>query len=312
LNLNFSYRDSFGKALVKIGEKKKEIIVVDSDVSKSTYTKYFAEKFPDRFVSVGISEQDLIGFSSGLALGGKIPIAVAFSMFLMRAWEQIRNTIARDNLNVKIVGTHSGLSDFLDGSSHQAIEDISLIRILPNFIVLSPSDIVATEKLVYEMVNHYGPVYMRIGRDNSPKIYDENEEFKIGKSKILMEGEDILIISYGPMVAISQEVANSLKKKGFSISLMDLYSIKPFDEQAVTKYAKNVNHVVTIEEHNVDGGVGDMISSFLSSRIPKKVTKIGIKDSFGTSGRSYLELIEFFKLTPKFIEDKLRVISDEL
>jgi transketolase len=153
---------------------------------------------------------------------------------------------------------------------------------------------------------------MRIGRDNSPKIYDENEEFKIGKSKILMEGEDILIISYGPMVAISQEVANSLKKKGFSISLMDLYSIKPFDEQAVTKYAKNVNHVVTIEEHNVDGGVGDMISSFLSSRIPKKVTKIGIKDSFGTSGRSYLELIEFFKLTPKFIEDKLRVISDEL
>ncbi len=312
MNLVYSYRESLGKALVNIGEKKKEVIVVDSDVSKSTYTKYFAEKFPNRFVSVGISEQDLIGFSAGLALGGKIPIAVAFSMFLMRAWEQIRNTIARDKLNVKIIGTHSGLSDFLDGSSHQALEDISLIRVLPNFTVIAPSDIVSTEKLVYEMVDHKGPVYMRIGRDNSPKIYDNNEEFKIGKSKTLIEGNDILIISYGPMVEISKEVVNLLKKKGLSASLIDLYSIKPFDEENLLKMAYKSNLVVTIEEHNVNGGVGDMISSFLSFKLPRRVIKIGIEDSFGTSARNYLELIEFFRLTPKFIEDKLKVIYDEL
>lgn len=312
MNLNYSYRESLGRALVKLGEKKKEIVVVDSDVSKSTYTKYFAEKFPDRFVSVGISEQDLIGFSAGLSLGGKIPIAVAFSMFLMRAWEQIRNTIARDALNVKIIGTHSGLSDYLDGSSHQAIEDISLMRILPNFTVVVPSDFIATEKLVYRIVENKGPVYMRIGRDNSPKIYDENEDFEIGKEKVLEEGNDILLISYGPMVEISREVSSSLRKKGLSSTLIDFYSIKPFDENMILKYSAKTNMIAIIEEHNVNGGVGEMISSFLSTKNPKKVIRIGIEDSFGTSGRSYSELIEFFKLTPRFIEDKLRVMYNEL
>ncbi|MDP8003437.1 MAG: transketolase family protein [Caldisphaera sp.] len=311
--LDSSYRESLGKSLVEIGESNNDVVVVDSDVSKSTYTKYFAERFPDRFISVGISEQDLVGFASGLALGNKIPIAVTFSMFLMRAWEQIRNTIARDKLNVKLVGTHSGLSDFLDGSSHQSLEDIALMRILPNFIVLAPSDSISTKKLLYESIlNHIGPVYIRLGRDNSPRIYDDNEEFKIGRSKVICEGKDIAFFSYGPMVEIAKILSSNLKNKGISSTVIDFYSIKPFDEDTVLKFSKRSNYIVTLEEHNVIGGIGDLISSFLSFKNPKKVIKFGIEDKFGTSARSYFELLEFFKLLPHNIEKKLEVIINEL
>ena len=301
-----SFRKAFGEALVEAGYLNEDIIVLDADTPKSTWTKLFANTFPHRFINVGISEQDLVSTAAGLAIAGKIPVVAGFSMFLMRGWEQIRNTISRDHLNVKIVGTHSGLSDYMDGASHQCFEDIALMRVLPGFIVLVPGDEIATRKIVLEaLLEHKGPVYIRLGRDNAPKIYDEFEEFPIGKLKIIEDPGDIVLFSNGFTLGLALEVANELKRHGISAGVADVYTVKPLDKDGIIKLSKKVNLVVAIEDHSIYGGLGSAIAEVLSESYPKRILRIGIRDEFGVSARSFSQLIEYLGFTPVNIALKI-------
>lgn len=305
-----SYRRAFGEALVEAGARSKDVIVLDADTARSTGTIEFARRFPDRFINVGISEQDLVATAAGLAIAGKTPVATAFSMFMLRAWEQIRNTIARDRLNVKLVGTHSGLSDYMDGASHQCFEDIALMRVLPGFTVLVPSDPNSTRQLLLEAtLNHVGPAYIRLGRDNAPVIYSRQEEFVIGGSKVIEDGGEVVIFSCGAMVGVALEALRILREQGIRAGLVDVYSIKPVDRDTIIRQSRRANLVVTLEDHSIHGGLGSLVTEVLSSSAPRRVLMIGIPDSFGTSARSYQQLLEYMKLTPKHVA---RLIAGEL
>ncbi len=249
-----SFREAFGRALVEIGKENENVVVLDADVKSSTKTIYFEKAFPDRFFQLGISEQDLVSTAAGFAIAGRVPVASAFAAFMMRAWEQIRNTIARDNLNVKIVTTHSGFSDFMDGSSHQCLEDIALMRTLPNMGgVIVPADAYATRTLLRQIIeNEGGPFYMRLGRDHAVRVYDD-EELEIGKAEILREGEDIFLIACGPTVPIALEAAERLRDLSVG-GVADFHTIKPMDEGTLLKIAKKANLIVTLEEHSIFGG----------------------------------------------------------
>ena len=281
-------------------------MVLDADTPSSTGTLAFARRFPDRFFNVGISEQDLVSTAAGLAIAGKTPVAAAFSMFLMRAWEQIRNTIARDGLNVKLVGTHSGLSDYMDGASHQSFEDIALTRVLPGFTVLVPSDPVATRDLVARaLLEHRGPVYIRLGRDNAPEIYERGEEFPIGGAKVLEDAGDIAIFSAGAMTGVAVEVAERLRGKGYRAGVVDVYSVKPVDRDTIVRQAVKAGLAVTIEDHSIHGGLGSLVAEILSETRPVRVVRIGVEDSFGASARSYKRLLDHMGLTPEKISSLL-------
>jgi len=288
-----SFREAFGRALVEMGRENEDVVVLDADVKGSTKTIYFEQAFPDRFFQIGISEQDLISTAAGFAIAGKIPVASAFAAFMMRAWEQIRNTVARDNLNVKIITTHSGFSDFMDGSSHQCLEDIALMRVLPNMKVLVPADAHATGVLLKQMVEGEGPFYMRLGRDYTVKVYN-GEELEIGKAEILREGEDVFLIACGFMVSVALEVAEKLKD--LSVGVADFHTIKPFDENTLLKIAKKANLIVTLEEHSISGGLGGAVAEVLSEKMPKRVIRIGAEE-FGRSSRDYLALLDFHGLS---------------
>lgn len=298
-----SYRRALGEALVEAGGLSKDVIVLDADTPNSTGTAAFARKYPGRFVNVGISEQDLVTTAAGLAIAGKVAVASAFAMFLMRAWEQIRNTIARDGLNVKLIGTHSGLQDFMDGASHQCFEDIALMRVLPGFTVLAPADAAATKAIVLDTIlNHPGPAYIRLGRDNAPTIYDEGEEFPIGGSKVLEDAGDVVIFSYGPMLGVTEEVAKELRRRGVLAGVVDLYSIKPADSATIVKQAARAGLVVTIEDHRVVGGIGSLVAEVLAdTATPRRVLRVGVGEVFGASARSYEQLLEYMGLTPSRI-----------
>lgn len=302
-----SFRKAFGEALVNAGEIIKNLVVIDADVSNSTKTIYFSNKFPDRFIQVGISEQDATGTAAGLALMDKIPILATFSMFILRSWEQIRNTIARDNLNVKIVGTHAGLSDYLDGASHQCFEDIALMRVLPNMNVIAPADEVATRSLFYQILEFKGPTYFRLGRDNAYKIYKYEDEVRIFKANVLMDGDDLTLISYGALTWIASKVAYILKNKGFKARVIDLHSIKPLDKDVILKAAIETGLIFVIEDHNIYGGLGSAITEFLSEKRPTIVHRIGMLDIFGTNARTYDELLNYFNLTPEKIVRRIMV-----
>ncbi|MEB3859994.1 MAG: transketolase family protein [Desulfurococcales archaeon] len=294
-----SYRRALARALVDLGKDIENLVVLDADTMSSTGSLEFSRRFPERFVNVGISEQDLIGTAAGMAVAGLRPVAVAFSSFIMRAWEQIRNTISRDSLDVTIVGTHAGLSDYMDGSSHQALEDIALMRVLPGFTVAVPADEVATYALTRALIEESrGPSYMRIGRDNAPKVYERGEEFKIGECKVHEDGSDAVIMAIGPMVGAAMEVSRILGKRGLSVGVVDVYSIKPVDEHCIVKKAKDSGLVVTLEEHNVHAGLGGLVAEILSEKLPRRIYRIGVRDRFGTSARSYEELLRFMGLDP--------------
>lgn len=289
-----SFRNALGEKLQELGEKNRQLIVLDSDVGDSTKTAWFRQKFPDRFINVGISEQDMIGIAAGLSLEGMIPVATAFSMFILRAWEQIRNTIARDNLNVKIVTTHGGLSDFSDGSSHQCLEDIALMRAIPGMRVVVPSDAASTRGLLEQAVTAKGPVYMRIGRDFCPKIYVDDDEVKLGEAKILEEGGDLVLVACGVMVSFALQISKKLGKKGLRSSVVDLHTIKPMDGKLI-QICKNSGKVVTIEEHSVIGGMGSAVCEALCE-YGIRVKRIGVADKFGESSRDYQELLQKLEL----------------
>lgn len=296
-----SFRKAFGETLVDIGEKIQNLVVLDADVAKSTMTEKFAKRFPNRFIQIGISEQDLVGTAAGLAVAGKLPVVSAFSIFLMRAWEQIRNTIARDKLNVKFVATHSGLSDYMDGSSHQSLEDLAIMRAIPSMTVVAPADAYSTKKLLFDSINIEGPVYMRIGRDYAPRVYKEGSEIELGKINCLKDGKDICIVACGIMVSVALQAVDVLKKKGISAAVLDIHTIKPLDEKTLINVVKQTNGVVVAEEHNIIGGLGSAVSEVLSEKYPVPVKRVGVKDKFGACSRDYFSLLQHYGLTVRSI-----------
>lgn len=298
-------RESFGEAIMNLGD---DVVVLDADLYSSTKTNKFKEKYPNRFFEVGIAEQDLIGTASGLATSGKIPFATGFAAFITgRCYDQIRCSISYSNLNVKIVGTHSGLTVGEDGATHQMLEDINLMRGLPNMVVLSPADNIETKALIEEAYKYNGPVYVRLSREKTAQIYnDENEKFEIGKSKIIGEGKDITVFSTGDILANAINAARLLEEEGLSVRVCDLYSIKPIDKETIIKCAKESKILVSVEDHNTIGGLGSAISEILTDNYPAKLLRIGINDSFGKSGTSD-DLIKLYKLDAESIANQIKI-----
>lgn len=304
-----STRQAYGEALVELGLINENIVVLDADLTKSTKTNLFQEKFPNRHINVGIAEADLVGTAAGLATCGKIPFASTFAMFAAgRAFEQIRNTVAYPKLNVKIAPTHAGISVGEDGGSHQSIEDISLMRSIPGMVVLSPADAVETRKMVFAAAEYEGPVYLRMGRLDVPVLFNEDYDFQIGIINTVKEGTDVTIAATGLMVAKAIEAAEKLALEGISARVLNVGTIKPLDGETILNAAKETKFIVTAEEHSVIGGLGSAVSEFLSEVHPTLVKKIGIYDKFGQSGKAE-ELLEKYELTSEKI---ISVVKENL
>ncbi|MEM1560135.1 MAG: transketolase family protein [Ignisphaera sp.] len=297
-----SFRDALGYTLEKLGEEVEDMVVITADVGKPTRANLFAKKFPDRYFNVGIAEQHMISFAAGLASAGAKPVVVGFSMFLMRAWEQIRNSVDRMNLDVKIVGTHAGFSDYADGSSHQCLEDIALMRVLPNMKVIVPADAFDIERSLPYIVKHvHGPVYYRVGRDSSPIITaNQDYEFELGRGYVLKDGRDVTIIGVGPVLYEAFVAAEELKNKRIDVAVINMVNVKPIDGELIERYARRTGHIVTVEEHMIYGGLGSAVAEFLSQRYPVPMRFVGAK-TYGRSGRSVNELWDYFSINSKAI-----------
>ncbi len=292
-----STRVEYGKALLKLGEENPDVVALDADLSGSTQTKHFAKSFPQRFFNMGVAEQDMMGTAAGLALGGKIPFASTFAMFATgRAWEQIRQTIAYGNLNVKIVASHGGITVGEDGGSHQAVEDLALMRILPNMVVLAPADGPETRAMTRWAAAYQGPVYMRTGRMSLPLIYDDSYRFELGKGSVLKQGSDVTLIGLGVMVHACLEAAALLAQEGLAARVVNLACLKPLDWELVVACARETGAVVTAEEHMVTGGLGSAVCEVLSEHHPVPVKRVGLRDTFGISGKPDL-LLKHYGLT---------------
>lgn len=290
-------REAYGKALIALGAENPDIVVLDADLSKSTKTAEFAKTYPERFINMGIAEQNMMGTAAGLAASGKIPFASTFAVFATgRAFEQIRNSIAYPRLNVKIAATHAGITVGEDGATHQAIEDVAIMRALPNMTVLVPADGVETRQAIFAAAKLQGPVYIRMGRLELPVLFDENYHFEIGKANLLREGPDAAIVANGVMVSMALEAAEQLAQEGISVTVINAASVKPFDRETLVRVAKLVKAVITAEEHTVIGGLGSAVAEVLSEDCPRPLVRIGLQDTFGESGRPY-ELLEKYGLT---------------
>ena len=298
-------RQSYGEALAMLGEKNKDIVVLDADLSNATKTNIFGKKFPDRFFDTGISEQDMMGTAAGFATCGKIPYVSSFAVFAAgRSYDQIRNSICYPNLNVKICATHSGITVGEDGATHQMLEDIALMRSLPNMTVISPSDDVQTKWVIEEISKIKGPVYVRMSRYATPIIYDENDKFEIGKAHQIGDGTDACIIATGDLVCEAIKAKEELEKQGKNIRILDMHTIKPIDKDAIINAAKETNKIITLEDHNIIGGLGSAVCEVLSEEYPCKVIRMGINDKFGKSGKA-ADLMKYFKLTSEDIIEKI-------
>ena len=305
--MNIATREAYGAALRELAVNE-NVVVLDADLGKATKSIEFKNVAPERFFDMGIAEADMIGTAAGLATCGKIPFATTFAMFgAGRAFEQIRNSIAYPNLNVKVAVTHAGITVGEDGGSHQAIEDISLMRSIPNMVVINPSDAVEAKKAVYAAVEYYGPVYIRFGRAATPVIHDENYEFKLGKGDILREGNDVLIIATGIMVSKALEAAQALSKENIEATVLNISTIKPLDTELIVSLAKNIGKVVTAEEHSIIGGLGSAVAEVLSENCPTKLKRVGIDDVFGQSGTPD-DLLEYYGLTTRDIVDAVKLL----
>ena len=279
-----STRVAYGEALVKLGKMNEDIVVLEADLSKSTMTAYFQKEFPERHINLGIAEADMIVTAAGFATTGKIAFASTFAHFAAgRAFDQIRNSVAYPQLNVKICPPHAGISLGEDGGSHQSVEDVALMRAIPGMVVLSPADAVETEKMIFAVAEYEGPVYVRLGRLNIPVLFDENYKFEIGKAVTLREGNDVAILATGLMVSEALEATKLLEEKGVKARVINVSTIKPLDKETVLKAAKECKFIVTSEEHSVIGGLGSAVSEYLSEVHPAKVVKHGIQDIFGQS-----------------------------
>lgn len=306
LDNKIATRESFGKALVELGKENKDVVVLTADLAGATKTSLFEKEFPDRFINVGIAEQNLIGISAGLATTGKIPFASTFAMFAAgRAYDQIRNSVAYPKLNVKICGTHAGVTVGEDGATHQMLEDLSLMRSIPNMTVLCPSDDTQTKWVIKEMAKFDGPVYIRLARVATPIIYDENQKFEIGKMVQIGDGTDAIIFATGVEVAETLKAKEELEKENINIRVVDVHTIKPIDREMIVKCAKETKKIITIEDHSIIGGLGTAICEVLSEEYPTKVIRMGMNDKFGKSGKAE-QLLKYFKLDSQAIIEKVK------
>jgi len=299
LDRRIATREAYGEALAELGTENPDIVVLDADLSKSTKTEIFARRFPERFFNMGIAEQNMLGTAAGLAAAGKIVFCSSFAIFAAgRAFEQVRNSIAYPALNVKIGASHGGITVGEDGASHQSIEDIALMRALPNMTVLVPADAVATRILVRAAAALEGPVYLRLGRMAVPVLYDGGASLVPGKAHVWREGRDLTLVATGLMVAVALEAADLLEREGYRVGVMDVHTIKPLDVEALVRAARATGAVVTLEEHTVIGGLGSAVAEALSEYHPVPIKRIGLPDTFGESGKPQ-ELMEKYGLTAR-------------
>jgi transketolase len=294
-------RQVYGETLLELGKENSDIVVLEADLGKSTMTVLFEQEFPERFFEMGIGEANMTSFAAGLSLTGKIPFTNSFAVFAAgRAFDQIRQGISIPKLNVKIVGSSAGLSDFGDGATHQSVEDIAIMRAIPNMTVLVPVDGIETRKMVRKMVEYNGPVYLRINRHDLPDLFSEEWEYVIGKPYLIREGKDIVVFANGIMVSKAVQAAERLEKEGISVRVVNVSSLKPVNEDEVKKYANGVRGIITAEEHSLIGGLASVITYILRG-IGIPVIPVGINDRFGQSAHSYDELLEEYGLTTENI-----------
>lgn len=279
-----STRLAFGETIAQLGEIHPNIVVLDADLSKSTMSNLFAKKFPDRFFEMGIQEANMIGVSAGLALSGKIPYACSFACFITGRYDTIRVSVAYNKANVRIIGTHAGIGIGEDGTTQMGLEDVSLMRSLPNFSVLQPCDEIETRELIKYSVEHKGPMYIRLTRQNLEKIFDDSYKFEFGKGVQLTDGNDAVIFATGALVFEALKASKLLKSKGINLRVVNIHTIKPIDKEIIIKSAKDCGFVFTAEDHNIIGGLGSAIAEILSENYPAKIVRIGLPDVFGESG----------------------------
>lgn len=306
-----SIRSAYGKALVEIGKENENVVVLDADVSCSTQSQIFAKEFPERFFQCGIAEQDMTTTAVGLSTVGKIPFLSCFAVFATgRAYDQIRNSICYPKFNVKVVGTHGGITVGEDGASHQALEDVSLMRGLPNMTVLVPSDCAEMNAAVKFAAEHEGPVYLRVPRTNVPDIFPEGHKFDMTKAVVLKEGKDVTVITNGETTAEVFEATEALEKAGISVEVVHLPMVKPLDANTILSSCKKTGFVITVENHSVIGGVGSAICELLSQEAPMPVHRIGTQDVFGQSG-DYDNLMNYYGLTSEKLVESIKTIMDK-
>lgn len=302
-------REAYGVTLAEIGKTNEKIVALDADLSKSTKSADFQKEFPNRFFNVGIAEQNMIGMAAGLASVGLIPFASTFAMFATgRAFEQIRNSVAYPKANVKIVGSHSGLTVGEDGATHQALEDISLMRSVPNMVVIVPSDATETAEAIKAAAEYYGPVYIRTGRMAVEDIHPNGVDFKIGKGETLVDGNDVAVIATGIGVHLALDAATELEKDGINARVINISTIKPIDEELVLKAAKECGKIVTVEEHNIIGGLGSAVAELVCEKYPVVVKRIGVQDKFGQSGKPN-DLLKLYGLTKNAVVEQVKNIK---
>lgn len=305
-------RESFGEALTALAETNPDIVVLDADLAEATKTGIFKKKYPERFIDCGIAECNMIGIAAGLAACGKVPFAASFAMFSAgRAFEQVRNSVGYPHLNVKVVGSHAGISVGEDGATHQCCEDIALMRSIPGMVVLNPADHYEMQAAVKAAAAYVGPVYIRLGRLVVESVHNNDDyRFELGKGITLRDGKDITIIATGLLVQEAVKAAKSLEEAGIDARVIDIHTIKPLDQELVLKAAKETGRIVVAEEHNVIGGLGEAVASYLSEVYPTPVTKIGVNDTFGHSGPA-VDLLKEFGLSAENIEATVKRVLDK-
>jgi transketolase len=301
-------REAVGKALADLGDLRNDVVVLVADTGETTRAKFFAERHPDRFFNMGIAEQAMAAVAAGLASAGFMPYALTFAAFMARAWEVVRNSVARLNLPVRLVGTHAGFSDAYDGPSHQALEDVALFRVLPNFTVMAPADSCETYRAVMASAEVKGPVYIRVGRDfHVPTTCDMYKVFEVGKGYVALDGHDVALLTTGQMLSFALDAAHILKEKGISAAVLHFPTVKPLDLALLSRYARAVKAFVTVEEHVVHGGFGSAVAEALINLGPKPMAIMGVK-GFGRTAKSPADLYQFFGLTP----DNIAARAEEL
>jgi transketolase len=299
-------REAYGKALVELGQKYPDVVVMDADLSKSTKTADFAKVFPERFINAGIAEQNMMGMAAGLAAAGKVVYASSFAIFATgRAFEQVRNSLAYGKLNVKVCASHAGITVGEDGGSHQSVEDIAIMRSIPNMCVVVPADGTSTRQAVLKLYEQKGPVYLRLGRSAEPLIYDNDMDFTIGKGIELRQGTDATLIACGIMVSKCLQAAEILQGQGIDVSVVDMHTIKPIDSELIVKKARETGGILTVEEHSILGGLGSAVCEVVCENYPVPVHRMGINDMFGQSGKPD-ELLQHYHLT---VDDIVRNVG---
>ena len=306
LEKKIATRASYGETIAMLGEVNNDVVVLDADLSEATKTNIFAKKFPDRFFDMGISEQDMMSTAAGLAAAGQIPFASTFAMFAAgRAYDQIRNSICYPNQNVKICATHAGVTVGEDGATHQMLEDLGMMRALPNMTVICTSDDTETKWAVKEIAKIEGPVYLRLCRLATPVIYEDGKTFEIGKGVQIGDGIDATVFATGVVVAEAIKAKEELAKDGINIRVIDIHTIKPIDKELIIKCAKETKKIITVEDHSITGGLGSAVCEVLSENYPTKVYRMGVRDVFGKSGKAE-ELLAYFGLTARHIVEKVK------